>query len=188
MSTDLVIERDLQRLPRTWDLEEICSRIAGGEALSQIALSYGKSKQALWKYLNKEDERRKQYLQALESRGIAHLEEIERITEQIVILHSGKLVALGNLHAIRAMLDKHPHRILIRCADSRALASTFIDQLPVYGVRFIDSESLEIMTKDLSEAHQLLPTLILKSGIQIYSIENPDDNLESLLAYLVGDA
>ena len=62
MSTDLVIERDLQRLPRTWDLEEICSRIAGGEALSQIALSYGKSKQALWKYLNKEDERRKQYL------------------------------------------------------------------------------------------------------------------------------
>ena len=62
MSTDLVIERDLQRLPRTWDLEEICSRIAGGEALSQISLSYGKSKQALWKYLNKEDERRKQYL------------------------------------------------------------------------------------------------------------------------------
>ena len=79
MSTDLVIERDLQRLSRTWDLEEICSRIAGGEALSQIALSYGKSKQALWKYLNKEDECRKQYLQALESRGIAHLEEIERI-------------------------------------------------------------------------------------------------------------
>ena len=49
MSTDLVIEKDLQRLPRTWDLEEICSRIAGGEALSQIALSYGKSKQALGK-------------------------------------------------------------------------------------------------------------------------------------------
>ena len=62
------------------------------------------------------------------------------------------------------------------------------DQQPVYGVRFIDNESLEIMTKDLSEAHQLLPMLILKSGIQIYSIENPDDNLESLLGYLVGDA
>ena len=116
------------------------------------------------------------------------LEEIERITEQIVILHSGKLVALGNLHAIRAMLDQHPHRILIRCADSRALAAIFIDQKPVYGVRFIDSESLEVMTKNLSEAHQLLPSLILESRIPIYSIENPDDNLESLLGYLVGDA
>ena len=28
------------------------------------------------------------------------LEEIERITEQIVILHNGKLLAIGNLHAI----------------------------------------------------------------------------------------
>ena len=36
------------------------------------------------------------------------LEEIERITEQIVILHNGRLLALGNLHAIRGLLDKHP--------------------------------------------------------------------------------
>jgi hypothetical protein len=99
MSTDLVIERDLQRLPRTWDLEEICSRIAGVEALSQIALSYGKSKQALWKYLNKEDERRKQYLQALESRGIAHLEEIERIA---VDVESGALDARFGAVAFQA--------------------------------------------------------------------------------------
>ena len=28
------------------------------------------------------------------------LEEIERITEQIVILHNGRLLALGNLHAM----------------------------------------------------------------------------------------
>tara|TARA_B100000575_G_scaffold81062_1_gene63721 strand:- start:5706 stop:6641 length:936 start_codon:yes stop_codon:yes gene_type:complete len=116
------------------------------------------------------------------------LEEIERITEQIVILHSGRLVALGNLHAIRAMLDKHPHRILIRCENSRALAASFIDKEPVYGVRFIDTESLEIMTKDLSQAHEILPSLIIKSGIPIHSIENPDDNLESLLGYLVGDS
>ena len=37
------------------------------------------------------------------------LEEIERITEQIVILNEGRLLALGNLHAIRGLLDKHPH-------------------------------------------------------------------------------
>ena len=116
------------------------------------------------------------------------LEEIERITEQIVILHAGRLVALGNLHAIRAMLDKHPHRILIHCEDARALASSFIDKQPVYGVRFLDNERLEIMTKDLSEAHSILPALILESGVPIHSIENPDDNLESLLGYLVGDS
>ena len=54
------------------------------------------------------------------------LEEIERITEQIVILHNGKLLAIGNLHAIRDLLDQHPHRILINCENPRGLGRFFI--------------------------------------------------------------
>tara|TARA_B100001113_G_scaffold108871_1_gene88212 strand:- start:548 stop:1492 length:945 start_codon:yes stop_codon:yes gene_type:complete len=114
------------------------------------------------------------------------LDEIERITEQIVILHNGRLLALGNLHAIRDLLDKHPHRILIRTDHPRALASAFVNSKPVYGVRFSEEGALEILTNDLSEAHSILPEVIVKSGIKIHSIENPDDNLDSLLKYLVG--
>ena len=114
------------------------------------------------------------------------LEEIERITEQIVILHNGRLLALGNLHAIRDLLDKHPHRILIRCDDPRALAESFIENDPVYGVVFRSDEHLEIMTNDLSAAHSILPRVIVDSGVKVHTIENPDDNLEALLGYLVG--
>ena len=57
------------------------------------------------------------------------LQEIERITEQIVILHNGKLLAIGNLHAIRDLLDNHPHRILIKCENPRSLAAQFIERL-----------------------------------------------------------
>ena len=60
------------------------------------------------------------------------LDEIERITEQIVILHNGRLLALGNLHAIRDLLDKHPHRILIRTENPRKLAEYFVPEDPVY--------------------------------------------------------
>ena len=114
------------------------------------------------------------------------LEEIERITEQIVILHNGRLLALGNLHAIRALLDKHPHRILLTCDDPRSLASQFISEDPVYGVRFPEEGQLEIQTNDLSAAHAILPRVIVDSGIDVSAIENPDDNLESLLGYLTG--
>ena len=76
MLKELVDQQNLERFPKRWDLQEVFNRIAAGESLAQIAQSYAKSKQALWKYLNKEDERRKQYLQALDYRGIAHLEEI----------------------------------------------------------------------------------------------------------------
>ena len=116
------------------------------------------------------------------------LDEIERITEQIVILHNGRLLALGNLHAIRDLLDKHPHRILIRTENPRKLAEYFVPEDPDYGVRFAEEGALEVLTNDLSAAHSVLPRVIVESGLKITSIENPDDNLEALLGYLVGGA
>ena len=114
------------------------------------------------------------------------LEEIERITEQIVILNEGRLLALGNLHAIRGLLDKHPHRILLTCEDPRKLARKFIAEDPVYGVRFPNAGQLEIQTNDLSAAHKILPRVISDSGVPVEAIDNPDDNLEALLGYLIG--
>ena len=114
------------------------------------------------------------------------LEEIERITEQIVILHNGRLLALGNLHAIRGLLDKHPHRIMLETESPRELAKELISEDPIYGVRFPEEGCLEIQTGDLSEAHAILPNAIVESGIKVTSVENPDDNLDSLLGYLVG--
>ena len=114
------------------------------------------------------------------------LEEIERITEQIVILNEGRLLALGNLHAIRGLLDKHPPRILLTCEDPRKLARKFIAEDPVYGVRFPNEGQLEIQTNDLSAAHKILPRVISDSGVPVEAIDNPDDNLEALLGYLIG--
>ena len=114
------------------------------------------------------------------------LEEIERITEQIVSLNEGRLLALGNLHAIRGLLDKPPHRILLTCEDPRKLASKFIAEDPVYGVRFPNEGQLEIQTNDLSAAHKILPRVISDSGVPVEAIDNPDDNLEALLGYLIG--
>ncbi|MBL6883260.1 MAG: ABC transporter ATP-binding protein [Candidatus Thalassarchaeum sp.] len=114
------------------------------------------------------------------------LEEIERITEQIVILHNGRLLALGNLYAIRDLLDKHPHRIMITTDEPRKLARAFISEDPVFGVRFPEEGKLEIQTNDLSAAHSILPRVIVSSKVSISRIDNPDDNLESLLGYLIG--
>ena len=114
------------------------------------------------------------------------LEEIERITEQIVILNEGRLLALGNLHAIRGLLATHPHRILLTCEDPRKLARKFIAEDPVYGVRFPNEGQLEIQTNDLSAAHKILPRVISDSGVPVEAIDNPDDNLEALLGYLIG--
>ena len=61
-----------------------------------------------------------------------------------------------------------------------------ITRKPIYGVRFPEDGFLEIQTGDLSAAHEILPSAIIESGIRVTAVENPDDNLESLLGYLVG--
>ena len=53
-------------------------------------------------------------------------------------------------------------------------------------MRFPNPEELIIETNNLSDVHQDLPSLIVDSGIMVTAIENPDDNLESLLGYLIG--
>ena len=57
-----------------------------------------------------------------------------------------------------------------------------------FGVRFPSEGQLEIQTNDLSAAHSLLPSIVVSSNQKITSIENPDDNLESLLGYLIREA
>lgn len=112
------------------------------------------------------------------------LQEIERITEQIVILHNGRLLALGNLHAIRDKLDQIPHRITIEAEDAKALAKDVIDMDDVYGISFPDKKNLSIQTHNLGAIHSKLPAAIVENGHRIHTIDNPDDDLASILGYL----
>jgi len=112
------------------------------------------------------------------------LQEVERITEQIIILHNGRLLALGNIHAIRELLDKHPHRICLSTPEPRKLATGFLDRNDVVGLEFED-DSLMLRTRDLNSVHSDLPKICSESGVRITGIDNPDDNLESIIEYLM---
>ena len=114
------------------------------------------------------------------------LNEIERITEQIIILHQGKLVALGNLHAIRERLDQIPHTIRLIGDDSRALARDILGHPAVFGVSFPNETELLIQTYHFGQLHAELPRLIVENNHKVSIIDNPDDDLESLLHYLAG--
>ena len=114
------------------------------------------------------------------------LTEIERITEQIVILHHGRLLALGNLHAIREKMDNIPHRIDIGCDSPKDLAKSVIDIDSVHGIVFQNPEALTVQTRNLGDFHSNLPSVIINGQHKVTSIDNPDDDLASILGYLTG--
>ena len=51
------------------------------------------------------------------------LHEIEAMTSNILLINNGRIVAEGNVHQIRDLIDTHPHTVHVRAADPRALAA-----------------------------------------------------------------
>ncbi|PYP35675.1 MAG: hypothetical protein DMD48_13930 [Gemmatimonadetes bacterium] len=50
------------------------------------------------------------------------LHEIESMTANILLINQGRILAEGNVHQIRDLIDEHPHTVHVRADQTRALA------------------------------------------------------------------
>ena len=51
------------------------------------------------------------------------LHEVEALTSDILLMHHGRVLAEGNVHQIRDLIDEHPHTVCMRSKQPRALAT-----------------------------------------------------------------
>ena len=54
------------------------------------------------------------------------LHEIEAMTANILLINQGRILAEGNVHQIRELIDEHPHTVHIKADRTRALAREFL--------------------------------------------------------------
>ncbi|HET6386505.1 MAG TPA: ABC transporter ATP-binding protein [Armatimonadota bacterium] len=117
------------------------------------------------------------------------LYEVEALTHNILLIHRGRLLAQGNVHQIRSLIDAHPHRISITAEDPRRLAHHLLDLPYVLSVRFDAARAgwLEIETRSPEAFYGHFPDLVAAANCPISSFESPDNNLEAVFRYLVGE-
>jgi ABC-2 type transport system ATP-binding protein len=115
------------------------------------------------------------------------LHEVEQLTHNILLLHSGRLLAQGDIYQIRSLIDAHPHRIAITSAQARTIAKQLLDLPFVLSVRFTgpDDRRVEIETRAPGLFYAQFPDIVLQNSFIIESFESPDNNLESVFKYLV---
>ncbi len=114
------------------------------------------------------------------------LHEIQSLTQRIVLLHRGRLVAQGQVREIRDLIDKHPHRIVLICDKFRELASKLATCADVDGIQFLNRESgLMVETRQPDAFYARLPALALSDGFAVREVYSEDDNLEAVFKYLV---
>jgi ABC-2 type transport system ATP-binding protein len=111
------------------------------------------------------------------------LHEIEAITRQIALIHRGRLVAEGDVHEIRALIDRHPHTVRVRTDRPRELAAALAREPEVVEIKFVDG-TIWLRTPQPDAFYAKLPAIALAVGGAVREISSPDDNLEAVFRYL----
>lgn len=119
------------------------------------------------------------------------LYEVEQMTQDILLMSRGRLMAQGDIYQIRALIDRHPHRIAISTAadrgQGRALARELLGLPYVLSVRFDapDGARMEIETREPERFYAQFPDIVLENEFAVTGFDSPDNNLEAVFNYLV---
>ncbi|HET7502846.1 MAG TPA: ABC transporter ATP-binding protein [Kofleriaceae bacterium] len=114
------------------------------------------------------------------------LYEIEALTSDIVVIHRGQLLAEGNIHEIRKLIDRHPHRIRIECDHPRVIGAALATEDHVARVSFERGAAL-VETRDPDRCYDAVAAAALAGGVTISALSSPDNNLGAVFEYLTGD-
>jgi ABC-2 type transport system ATP-binding protein len=113
------------------------------------------------------------------------LHEVESMTSDILLINNGRILAEGNVHQIRALIDTHPHSVHIRASDPRELAREFLTHDDVISMRF--QEGAVVVETGKPDAFYSRLTDLVAAGRcgAVEELTSPDDNLQAVFQYLV---
>jgi ABC-2 type transport system ATP-binding protein len=113
------------------------------------------------------------------------LHEIESMTANILLINNGRILAEGNVHQIRDLIDEHPHTVYIKAADPRRLAREFLARADVISLRF-EPGAVVVETGTPDAFYASLTELVATGACgPVETLTSPDDNLQAVFKYLV---
>jgi ABC-2 type transport system ATP-binding protein len=115
------------------------------------------------------------------------LHEVDMISDQVILLTNGYVVAEGQIRGVRSEIEEHPMQILLRCADPAVLASRlFGEGLVVEVAIHADGKGMLVKTKYPDRFYRALNRLAVE-GIDIETVAPADEDVKSLYEYLIGE-
>jgi ABC-2 type transport system ATP-binding protein len=114
------------------------------------------------------------------------LHEVDVISDQVILLSNGYVVAEGQIQSVRSEIQEHPTQILIRCDRPRELAAKLFESgYAIEASIHKDEHGLLVKTRDADRFYLAINQLALNE-IQIDSIAPADDDVLSVYEYLIG--
>jgi ABC-2 type transport system ATP-binding protein len=114
------------------------------------------------------------------------LQEVDVISDQVILISNGMIVAEGQIRNVRDEISEHPSQFLIRCRDASRVAALLFDEPHITEVRLNDDRAgLLVLTRNRGEFARALGRIAVNDH-EIESVIPADENVDSLYEYLIG--
>lgn len=114
------------------------------------------------------------------------LPDVEAMTQRILLLSQGRLMAHGEVGEIRDLLEQYPRTIRITTSDPEAVGAQLWPWDTVLSVEKEDG-AVVVRTREPAAFYGEVQDLFLEGDVPFTSITSPDDNVEAIFHYLVGE-
>lgn len=115
------------------------------------------------------------------------LHEVESLTDRMVLIHRGRLLAQGTVREVRRLISQHPSRVFVEARDARGLAGALLERPHVRAVSLSDDgHELLVETDDTSAFESEFSGIAARTSAGVRSLKSDDATLEAVFDYLVG--
>jgi ABC-2 type transport system ATP-binding protein len=115
------------------------------------------------------------------------LHEVDLISDQVVLLNEGYVVAEGGIRDVRKEMLNHPLQILIRCKNPSLLAARVFELDSVVEVKMHhDRGGLLVSTRDADRFFLMLNRVVLEDDPGVESVTPADEDVHAVYQYLIG--
>jgi ABC-2 type transport system ATP-binding protein len=115
------------------------------------------------------------------------LHEVDLISDSVIMMSNGYVVAEGEIHDVRGEMAEHPMGIRIRCDRPGLFASRAFSEDHVVEVRIDeDGAGVLVRTRSADQLYSLINRIVLEQGLTIEGVTPIDDDVHSVYSYLIG--
>jgi len=115
------------------------------------------------------------------------LDEVDRISDRVVLITGGYLVAEGSIKQVRQEVREKPMQVLIRCDQPALLAAKMFSVNHCVEARLnIDERGVFLRTGDIDQFYSMLNEIAAEGLVKVESVAPADDDASAIYQYLIG--
>lgn len=116
------------------------------------------------------------------------LHEVDLISDTVVLMSAGYVVAEGDIQGVREEMDRHPIQVLVRSPEPRRLAARLLMEDHLVEVEIHEDEGgLSLRTRDADGFFVRFNRIVVEEGIEIEAVAPGDADVAAVYRYLIDE-